>query len=203
VKGALARVRNTRPTVTTLFLRYATVDGQDYYEEYLGMAPPSFGFNAPKVEGEGVSQSELNSTWSEGDTDFKLESSYREEMVELASVYRGWARDVTQPFPFKTDNDLQFHYCKTRMMMVFHRIIDRHWYKERKVVFRFRPVSKAERYNAEMDYWRSQNDPARTELLNELFQDAVRDAEQRKKVDHKVERTVGSEDASSIVPEEA
>jgi len=196
VEGILENVRDTRPTVTTLFLRYATVEGRDYYEEYLGMAPLSFAFNPPTIEGEGISQSDINSQWSDGSTDFKLESSFREETEELANDYREWASDVSQPFPFKCDNDLQFHYCKTRLMMVFHRIIDRRWYKERKVVFIFRPVSKPERYGVEMEYWRSQDDAERTELLNELFQKAAaQEAAQKEKEQSKQEmdKVVGNE----------
>jgi hypothetical protein len=198
VDGILAKIRDTRPTATTLFLRYATVDGRDYYEEYLGMAPLSFGFNPPMIKGEGVSQSEFEDQWNMGEIDIKVESTFREEMEELADVYREWASDVTQPFPFKTENDLQFHYCKTRLVIVFHRIIDRQWYKERKVVFGFRPVSKSERYGVEMEYWRSQEDANRAELLNELFQQAAaQEAEQKKQKRQGIEKIFGDKDPTS------
>jgi hypothetical protein len=169
----LEEITDSRPIVTTFFLRYATVEGDEYYEEYLGMAPLSFGFKAPTVHGENASQSSMDELWNKGETDLKIESSYQEEMVELADTFREWTCNLERPFPFKTDNDLRFHYCKTRLLMVFHRIQDHKWYKERKVVFIFRPVSRSERYHVEIEYWRSRGDLERVELLNDLYEEAI------------------------------
>lgn len=192
VNEILADVKDTRPTVTTFFLRCANVDGYEFYEEYLGMAPLTFGFNPPTVSGPGVSQSEMTDLWTKGEIDIKIEASYQEEVAELANIFRKWTSDVTKPFPFKSDNDLRFHYCKTRLMMVFHGIIDRQWYRERKVVFGFRPVSRSERYGVEMEYWQSRGEAERAELLNELYHESVaQETEQRNQVREDVEKEIG------------
>ena len=163
-----------RPSLTTIFLRFSTVDSKDYYEEFLGVQPPNFGFNAPTIKGEGISQDDINKQWEAGDKDFRLETSFREDIYQLAKTLRDWIEDVAKPFPFRLDaEDLKFHYSKTRMSITFDRIIDRRWYLERRVTFRFRPVTNSERYGLELEYWKAEGDDRRACLLNELFQNAA------------------------------
>lgn len=169
----ITKRQSYRPTLTTIFLRFSTVDSQDYYEEFLGLQPPQFGFNAPNVKGEGISQREIDEEWKAGESDFKLEMSLREDIDELAKSLRNWVSNFSEPFPFQFDQQLKFHYCQTRMSIMFDKIIDRRWYLERRVTFRFRPVSKAERYGVEMTYWEAEGDARRASLLNELFQQAM------------------------------
>jgi len=162
----------SRLTLTTIFLRHTNHVGEEYYEEYLGLQPPNFGFKAPKTVGKGISQDEIDKQWDAG-VDFRFEMSFREDIYDLSQSLRDWVADTDQPFPFQFDNDLRFHYCKTRMIICFDAVIDRKWYLERRVIFRFRPASKAEQYGLEMEYWNSQGDANRAELLRELLEHAI------------------------------
>jgi hypothetical protein len=151
----------------------SSMNSRDYYEEFLGIQPPHFGFRAPTVKGDGISQEEIEEKWKSGETFFRSEASFREDIHEMAKTLRDWVADPSETFPFRHDHDLKFHYCKTRMSITFEKIIDRRWYLERRVTFRFRPVSKAERYGLEMEYWKAEGDDRRACLLNELFQKAA------------------------------
>ena len=165
VKTAVAQ---HKPSVTSITLRLATASGQDYREEFLGCLPIGRHFSAPKVTGDTISQDELIRLCASGEQPWKMTMTLREDGLELAEQIRGWMRDPTQPFPFRWDNDLEFHYCKTRMEVEHLKHIDRLWYVERRVIFRFSPATKAEQYRVEREYWRSKGDERRAELLEEL-----------------------------------
>lgn len=111
----------------------------------------------------------MNQFCESGKLQWMLSTLFREDFHTLAEEIREWMKDPEQPFPFKSDSDLQFHYCKTRMEQVHGKHIDRIWYIERPVIFRFCPVNKAEQYRVEMEYWQNIGDEQRTELLAELL----------------------------------
>jgi hypothetical protein len=164
-----------KPAVSSVTLRLATVDGQDYREEFLGCLPLGFHFNAPEIRGGAISQEELNRLWASGDENFKVSVVCREDVHDLAAQIRDWMGDTTQPFPIECNNDLQFHYCTTRLEMEHLKHVDRLWYVERPVIFRLCPVMRAEQYRVEMEYWRSKGDELRAQLLEELKAQAEKD----------------------------
>jgi hypothetical protein len=162
-------VAEHKPSVTSITLRFASVAGQDVREEYLGCLPIGCHFPAPRVSGGSMSQQEIDQKWSSGEEDWKVTALFREDCYTLAAEIRNWVKDPTRPFPFGCDNSQQFHYCKTRLEQEHLRHIDRFWYVERPVVFRFCPATKSERYRIELEYWRSVNDDRRVDLLAELI----------------------------------
>jgi hypothetical protein len=166
-----------KPPVTSIALRFATANGQDYLEEFLGCLPLGVNFSAPKVEGGPIPQDELNRIWVSGEEHWTITTFFREDSRELARQIKDWVRDPSQPFPFRFENNPQFHYCKTRMELEHFKHIDRFWYVEKPVIFRFCPATKAEQYRVEREYWRSKGDERRVELLEELIAQAEKDAE--------------------------
>src|SRR5205823_4965777 len=112
VKTAIAA---RKPSVTSISLRYAMANGQDYREEFLGCMPIGIHFSTPEVTGGTMTQEELNSLRSSGEMQFKFTMLLREDALELADLIRAWMRDPSEPFPVQYDDSQQFHYCKTRM----------------------------------------------------------------------------------------
>ncbi len=160
--------RSEKSAVTSVSLRFAKGNGQDFREEFLGMLPVDLNFSAPTVSGGGMSQGEIDGIWEAGTEEWKVTSLFREDVHELAQNLRVWVRDPRQPFPFQSDNTIQFHFCRTRLEIQHLRHIDRVWYVERPVVFRFCHASENEQYRVEMEYWRSKGDSKRADLLSEL-----------------------------------
>jgi len=179
VDGILGELSSSKPTITSLFLRYATIEGDDYYEEYLGFFPGTFGmrFDETKLSQHSIDAEKVRS----GDIEYKVESTFVEGCAELADEIRRWAKDPSQTFPFRLDSEHQSHFGTTRASMTFHRSVDRTWHFERRIVFGFRPMTKSERYGLEMEYWKSQGDISRTSLLSELFQSASLEKDEPKK----------------------
>jgi len=161
-----------KPSVTSVLLRFASVSGKDFREEFLGYLPIGHHFGTPQVSPSKLSQEEFDKLWESGEGEFKLVTSFREDCHELAVELRGWMDDPGRPFPFKCNNELHFHYCKTRVEQIHLRHVDRFWCIERPVVFRLCPVTKAEQYRIEMEYWKSVGDIQRVELLQELIAQA-------------------------------
>gem|GEM_PF-6799352 len=179
VDGILGELSSSKPTITSLFLRYATIEGNDYYEEYLGWFPGTFGIRLDdtKLSQHSIDAEKVRS----GDIEYKVESTFGEGCAELADEIRRWAKDPSQTFPFRLDSEHQSHFGTTRVSMTFHCAVDRTWHFERRIVFGFRPMTKSERYGLEMEYWRSQGDISRTSLLSELFQSASLEKDEPKK----------------------
>ena len=159
--------------VTTIFLRYRTTSGDDYYEEDLGIQHPRFGFGPPVLEGENILQDDIRRQWEEG-VQFVAEATYRESVETLAQQLRNWVANINQPFPFGfSQTDLMFHYAKTRLSITFDRVIDRGWYSERRMVVRLRPLARHEQYVIEKEYWSRCGDVARVEMLQDMIQKAM------------------------------
>jgi len=177
LKSFTPELKAERPTITTIYLRLSTVDSQDYYEEFLGLQRPSFSFNAPTITGEGISQEDFEEKWKSGDDDIEFDIFFQEDENETAQMLRNWNTDPSQPFSFRLSGEHNFSFVKTRMSVKFERLIDRMWYLERRVTFRFRPVTKAERYHIEKEYWESEGDEERACLLNELLHNAIAEEE--------------------------
>lgn len=170
---------DSRFTATVITIRMAGVDGADYYEEYLGFMPLSFGFNCPKVSGSDEDQRLLESAWNEGKQELLLSSYFKTSADELAHLLREWSENTDSEFPlsFSGDNS-KFHFANTRMDIVFYPVRDRFWHLQRDVTFRFRPVSRAQRYGIEKEYWRNERqDARRASLLEEMFQQAADEEE--------------------------
>lgn len=163
------------PTFTSLTVRFATVEGLDYYEEYLGFCPPNIGFNCPKIDGSEESQIKLQQAWDEGTEDITLTSYFKRGLEELAALLRVWSNAPNTEFPFNLSGDgPKIHFAKTRMDMVFHPIRNRFWHRQRDVTVRLHPVSRAQRYGIEMEYWKNvREDARRAEMLEEMFQQAA------------------------------
>lgn len=163
------KLAQNRPSATSILLRFASSDGQDFREEYLGCLPIGCHFSAPEVSNGSMTQDQIDGLWSSGKDHFKMTMLFREDCYTLAEQVREWVDDPSEPFPFRCDNELQFHYCKTRFEQEHYPHIDRFWFIERPVVFRFCPVIRAEQYRVEMEYWRSINDERRAEMLTEMI----------------------------------
>jgi hypothetical protein len=159
-----------RPIITSVFARLAVNGHGEYHEEYLGMLPLGSSFNAP-VCSDTELQEKIDLEWEIGEHELVISSYFAEESYELVESLRNWMNDLQSGFPFNLDGDgSKFHFANTFLTQKFHPIIDRLWYRHRRVTFCFRPVSKAQRYGIEMNYWREQGDEERASLLNELFQ---------------------------------
>lgn len=170
---------SSRFTATVITIRMARIDGADYYEDHLGFMPLNFGFNCPTVAGTDESQRLLESAWNEGKQELLLSCYFKTSADELARLLREWSENTDSEFPlsFSGDNS-KFHFANTRMDIVFHPVRDRFWHLQRDVTFRFRPVSRAQRYGIEKEYWRSERkDARRASMLEEMFQQAADEEE--------------------------
>lgn len=172
----------SKPIFTSFFLRFATIDGEDYYEEYLGWIPKTINVTSVTFDETESTQSIEFEKARSGEIEYKVETTFREGFAELAEEIRIWTKDPSQSFPWRLNHDQkhEFYYGTTRASMTFHRVVDRTWHFERRVVFGFRPVTKSERYELEMEYWNSKGDGPRAALLSELFQCSLLEEERGK-----------------------
>ncbi len=169
---------SNRPIITSVFARLAVNGHGDYHEEYLGTLPLGSSFNSPVCSDKEL-QEKIDMEWKIGEHELVISSYFAAESYELVESLRNWMNDLQSGFPFNLVGEgSKFHFANTFMTQKFHPIVDRLWYRHRRVTFCFRPVSKAQRYGIEMDYWREQGDEKRASLLNELFQvEAIRERE--------------------------
>jgi hypothetical protein len=175
---ATERRKAVRPHLTSIRLRLADAFARDYHEEFLGFLPQRGHFRPPTVSGSGtMTQEQLDALWNAGDQHFRFDMHFREDHAKLTSELRTWMDDPTQSFPFKGAelSPRDFHFCKTTIEREHLPFIDRVWYIERPVVFRFRPASKSEQYRIEKAYWDEVGDRGRSELVQERIADAERE----------------------------
>ena len=163
------------PIFTAITLRFSTLEGVDYYEEFLGFCPLNMRFNCPAVNGPEVVQNKLEKAWETGIEELKLTSYSKKGFEELASILRSWSKDPDSEFPLEFSNDgPKLHFANTRIDLVFHPIRNRFWFRQRDVTLRLYPVSRAQRYGIEKEYWENvRKDSQRTEMLEEMFQQAA------------------------------
>ena len=165
------RARNDIVSEVLKIFRTSTEE-QDSISELCEEQPPHFRFNSPTFDGDEKLQSDVRRQWDAG-AEFKMEATYRESIDVLAQTFRDWVADVSQPFPFGiTDPDLMFHYAETRVTVCFDQVVDRVWYRERRVVVRFRLLNRHEQYAIEREYWEDRKDEARVQLLDDLIKQA-------------------------------
>jgi hypothetical protein len=167
--------KETKPHLTSIRLRIAEASRRDVHEEYLECLPKGAQFVPPTVTGDGEwTQVRMDKVWNAGDQHFRFDMHFREDYAQLASELRTWMKDPTGSFPFQT-TDFQtrdFHFCKTTVEREHLPFIDRTWYVERPVIFRFRPASKSEQYRIEKSYWDEIGDPGRSKLVQERIEEA-------------------------------
>jgi hypothetical protein len=187
------------PTFTALTLRFSTVEGLDYYEEFLGFCPLNMGFNCPTINGPEEVQKKLEEAWERGIEELKLTSYFKRGFEELATLLRTWANDPDSKFPLDFSGDgSKFHFANTRMDLVFHPIRNRFWFRQRDVTVRLHPVSRAQRYGIEKEYWKNvREDAQRAEMLEEMFQQsaAEEDGKGLNTVARPIHREEGNADA--------
>ena len=157
--------------VTSVTLRYANMSGHDYREEYLGFfpgihfGPPTIGEGGPKT------QQEINDLWENSKVEARLSSSFQEDCYYLADEIRKWAADPSEPFPLDIGSGApETPVFKTRFELVVCPKVDRHWYFERPIILRVRPIQRVEHWEVEGSYWESQGDVDRAEILKERLQ---------------------------------
>jgi hypothetical protein len=156
--------------MSTLFVRITNPAGIPVEETFVGFHPGLL-FPAPTVgEGSNYSQEQLSQLWESGQTDFRITSFFGSDVYELAQKLREWC-DQGGEFPFR------FHFGTdgtphpvTRSVLCVRLLpaIPRAWYRERPIVFEFRPVNRVEAYELEATYWRSVGDEARAALATEI-----------------------------------
>jgi len=169
LKAALDECAANDLELVTFFIKYTNSKGEDYFEESCGTQHPSFRLSAPRLNGDRAAQETLETAWSEGRA-CRLESSFREDTETLAGELRMWLSEPSNPFPFQVgNNDLMFHYARTRLIITFGEVTDKRWYRHRQVVFQFRQLSRHEQYIIEREYWAAQKDDERAQLLTDLI----------------------------------
>jgi hypothetical protein len=118
-----------------------------------------------------MTQEELDRQWESGEVDFRLTAFFEPDVYEMVRLLREWCRDPRTEFPFGFrfgSDSIPGPVTRSSLSVVFPMAIDRVWHRERPVIFEFRLVSRAERYQLEAAYWRSVNDEARAGLADEL-----------------------------------
>ena len=159
--------------ITSMILRWANSDGQDYREKYLGLFP-NIRIGPPKIdETAALSQEELNRQWENPDKEMAIAASVSVDFHELACEFQEWAEDRTKPFPVNIEpGPPSSPAFKARFEIVNCPRIDRLWYVERPVLIRVRPLGPIERWEVEASYWQSVGDDDREEILRERIQEA-------------------------------
>jgi hypothetical protein len=160
------------PRLTTLYVRLVGSNGGVPFDEtYVRLLPWNF-FHAPKVtmvEGHNVTVEEFERRWEAAEEDIQIHSHFETDIFDLADVIQKWARSPDGPFPLSgSSSGPMSPNVRTLMVARFLPAIDRIWYKQRPVVFEFRPVTRAEAYGQEAHYWRSISDHRRAELAEEI-----------------------------------
>jgi hypothetical protein len=169
------QLKGHKPHLTSIRLRFANALGRDFHEEFLYFLPEGKHFGPPSIVVSGdITQEKMNEMWRAGDQYFRIDSHFREDYAQLASELRKWMDDPTLPFPFQgVDAQAQdFHYCKTTIEREHLRHVNRTWYVERPVIFRFRPASRSEQYRIEKQYWDAVGDQDRSQLVQERILEA-------------------------------
>ncbi len=178
LESVIETCKGTRRHLTSIRLRIADALGRDFHEEYLECLPNGAQFEPPTIEGKGEwTQERMDSMWNAGDQHFKFDMHFREDYAQLTGELRTWMKDPTGSFPFQT-TDFQardFYFCKTTIEREHLPFVDRTWYIERPVIFRFRPASKAEQYRIEKSYWDEIGDRDRSQLVQERIEEAERE----------------------------
>jgi hypothetical protein len=157
------------PTVCSVYVRISNEVGAAALEEFLcflprlPISPPILGEGAP------MDQTTFEAHWRAGTEEFTITAYFETDVLEMARLLRAWCLDPSTPFPFSFNPDA-ISSPLTRTFATIHlpRVIDRVWHRERPVVFEFRPIDRAESYELEAGYWRSQGDNARAELAEEI-----------------------------------
>jgi hypothetical protein len=160
---------NPRRRVSSVFLRLAMADGRPFEERFLRFFPFSF-FPAPSFEnGEGVEADELRRQWTEGENDFLLTCFYNPDIHELALELCNWCKNPQGEFPFRfysggTPEPITRSILTIRLL----RSRERRWYRDRPIIFEFRPVNRREAYKMEASYWQAMGDERRAQLAQEI-----------------------------------
>lgn len=157
-----------RRRVSSIYLRLTTADGHPVEERFLRFLPFGF-FPAPTFHTDDQAAEEVRRQWNEGDNDFLLTCFFHTDIHELADELCAWCANPQGEFPFRFQNGGTPEPVTRSMLTVrLLRSRDRAFYRDRPIIFEFRPVNRREAYEMEAAYWRSKGDEERAQLAQEI-----------------------------------
>ncbi|HYT92854.1 MAG TPA: hypothetical protein VEL76_29325 [Gemmataceae bacterium] len=169
------RDRGSDPSrrVSSVFLRLATPEGHPFEEQFLRFLPFTW-FPAPTFGTEDPAKTELRRQWTEGEIDFLLTCCYHTDIHELAMRLQNWCQNPQGGFPFRFyPGGMPEPVTRSVLTVRLLRSRDRIWYRDRPIIFEFRPVNRKEAYQMEASYWRSMGDEQRAQLAQEICEREV------------------------------
>ncbi len=102
------------------------------------------------------------------DIHHKLAASFEADVHDLGDRILEWSADSSKPFPFACTSDPPGKpVYRTRFELERFPLVDRHWYAERPILLRLRPLNPMEHWQIEAGYWEAINDTKRRDLLRQ------------------------------------
>jgi hypothetical protein len=149
-----------RRRVSSIYLRLVMPNGLPF---------ESF-FPAPAFEdADGFTGEELRRQWAEAENDFLITTFFETDIHELAQELRNWCHNPQGEFPFRFQSGgTPGPVTRSTLTVRLLRSRDRVWYRDRPIIFEFRPVNRREAYQMEANYWRSMGDERRAELAQAI-----------------------------------
>lgn len=171
VEEIIKKLTEAPPEVTSVTLRVSTAKGVDFREEFLGFLPIGSVLSPTIAAGGQISQEKLDSDVKKMEKAYTISMKCREDYATLSKDVQEWlASGDPKDFPFRlSQDDREFHDCKTEVSIISLPKIDRRSYIERPVVFRLRPLNEIEQRVVEYEFWKAVNDAQREALVAEII----------------------------------
>jgi hypothetical protein len=162
-----------RKRVSSIYLRLTTADGRPFEERFLRFLPFSF-FPAPTFETDEPTVEEVTRQWNEAENDFLITCFFGTDIHELADELCKWCDDPQNEFPFRFGSDGPPEPVTRSVLTVrLLRSRDHIFYRDRPIIFEFRPANRKEAYSMEAKFWQEKGDELRAKLAQEICEREV------------------------------